>query len=175
MRDINVGDTVYDETGSPSKVTYVSPVYTEHRCFEVEFDTGEVLVADENHKWYVEGCLAFHETEGLFPNKGRIPKNSGYAREGVIRTGTLAKQFKKGRRNIFAIPTTAPLKCSDIELPVDPYFLGLWLSDGHSHSTRITGLENEVSYLLNTLPANYKYKNVNTGPNKHVAEMKVIS
>lgn len=35
-------------------------------------------------------------------------------------------------------------------LPVDPYFLGLWLGDGHSYSSRITTTDSEVvDYLRN--------------------------
>ena len=54
MGTLKVGDVIYDEQGKPCNVTYISPVYTDHVCYELEFDTGETIVADANHRWYVE-------------------------------------------------------------------------------------------------------------------------
>ncbi|TRX35221.1 replicative DNA helicase [Flavobacterium restrictum] len=34
-------------------------------------------------------------------------------------------------------------------LPLEPYYLGLWLGDGHSYSQRITNIDNEVVAYLN--------------------------
>lgn len=35
------------------------------------------------------------------------------------------------------------------EVPLDPYYLGLWLGDGHSYSQRITNIDEEVINYLN--------------------------
>ena len=35
------------------------------------------------------------------------------------------------------------------ELPLEPYYLGLWLGDGHSYSQRITNIDNEIIDYLN--------------------------
>ncbi|WP_395042721.1 replicative DNA helicase [Flavobacterium sp.] len=35
------------------------------------------------------------------------------------------------------------------ELPLDPYYLGLWLGDGHSYSQRITNIDSEIIDYLN--------------------------
>lgn len=39
---------------------------------------------------------------------------------------------------------------NNISLPIDPYFIGLWLGDGHSSSSRITNEDKEIrDYLYN--------------------------
>ncbi|MDR6968791.1 replicative DNA helicase [Flavobacterium arsenatis] len=35
------------------------------------------------------------------------------------------------------------------ELPLEPYYLGLWLGDGHSYSQRITNIDEEIIHYLN--------------------------
>jgi hypothetical protein len=59
MGQVQVGDQVFSANGWVCTVTYKSPVYTDHACYEIEFDTGEVIVADERHRWYVEADRAF--------------------------------------------------------------------------------------------------------------------
>lgn len=145
MGELKTGDTVFGRDGRPCQVTYVSPVYTDHVCYEVEFDTGEVITADAGHRWYVEAHRAFG-SEGLFEGQGRIPVTSDYANKGVITTEVMAKTFKVGARNNYAIPNTQPLQTSSADLPIDPYFLGLWLGDGNSHASVLTAAEADLAF-----------------------------
>ncbi|WMC09519.1 phage terminase large subunit family protein [Oceanimonas pelagia] len=77
MGALQVGDTVYDEKGQPCRVEYVSPVYTDHPCFAVTFDTGETIVADANHRWYVEwqGGSGVMRTEDMVGGDYWIPND----------------------------------------------------------------------------------------------------
>lgn len=137
MGALEVGDWVYDEKGQPCRVEYVSPTYTDHPCFAVTFDTGETIVADANHRWYVECDKAFN-AHGMYPGRGRIPVDSDYARTGVLNTETLSQVYSSGKRNHFAIPNTEPLAGHQYELPIDPYLMGLWLGDGNTASMTLT-------------------------------------
>lgn len=148
--DLKIGDQVYDETGTPTLVQYVSPVFQDRDCYEVEFDTGEVIVADANHRWYVEGHLAFNE-KGLYGKTGSPPK--GTSRKGIIKTSLLAEIATKGQRNLFAIPNTQPLLGHQEQLPVDPYFLGVWLGDGNNAAACITSHKDDAPHLTTLLEA----------------------
>lgn len=53
MSDIKVGDCVLDIHGFPTRVTYTSEIFIGHDCYAVEFEDGEVIVADEDHLWSV--------------------------------------------------------------------------------------------------------------------------
>ena len=51
MRDLRVGDFVFDENKMPTRVLAVTDEMVGHKCFEVCFDDGSSLVADEDHQW----------------------------------------------------------------------------------------------------------------------------
>lgn len=142
MGELCVGDTLFDEKGEPCKVTYISPIYTDHVCYELEFDTGEVIIADANHRWYVEGDKAFNEKE-LWGKTGQPAK--GFGRKGIVNTQMLSENYHQKGRNIFAIPVAQPLRGSFKELLIEPYLLGFWLGDGHSHSSTVTVHDSDFS------------------------------
>lgn len=54
MRDLMVGDYVYDENGNPIKVIAISNIFKNHKCYEIKFEDGETIISDENHLWYVQ-------------------------------------------------------------------------------------------------------------------------
>lgn len=147
MGELKEGDLVFDEQGQPCEVNYVSPVYIDHTCYEVEFDTGEVITADAGHRWYVETDFPFDLT-GKYDGKGHPPKSCEMFHEGVLDTETISKFYKRGDRNRFAIPNARRLELPDKELPVDPYFLGLWLGDGNSCSATLTAHTGDMDVLV---------------------------
>jgi len=51
MGALQVGDTIFDETGAPCLVTAVSPVMIGRPCFAITFDDGERIVCDGRHRW----------------------------------------------------------------------------------------------------------------------------
>src|SRR5699024_3289260 len=67
----------------------------------------------------------------------------------------LSTKYKTIRKNgypeySFRIPVTKPVEFKERDLSIDPYFLGIWLGDGHSHCSTITTADNEiVDYLHN--------------------------
>lgn len=150
MGELKVGDVVYDEKGQPTRVEYVSPIYTDHECYRLTFDDGEQIVADANHRWYVECDKAFDEN-GLYTKSGRIPLASKFTRTGVVRTSMLFRCFKKGGRNLFAIPNTKSLEADYVKLPVSPYFLGCWLGDGNLHASVLTAHFSDAGFLADAL------------------------
>lgn len=151
MGETTVGDKLYDEQGNICTITYTSPIYIDRKCYEVEFDNGDKIVADEHHKWFVESERMFNPESGLFNGSGRIPKGVEYKKEGVITTKLAYEIYKKGPRNILSIPNTKPLKGNNKKIPIDPYYLGLWLGDGHSYSTRITTGREDSKNIINIL------------------------
>lgn len=135
MGEVQVGDHLFDEQGQPTKVTYVSPIYTDRDCYEITFCDDQKVIADGAHRWYVEAREAFNET-GLRNKRGRPPL--GWASKGVLSTEVIAKEYTRGNKFLFAIPMTKAISCRSVVLPLDPYFLGLWLGDGNAASTGMT-------------------------------------
>ena len=51
MGEVRVGDQLIGADGKPTRVVAATDVLRRRPCYEVEFDDGEVIVADENHQW----------------------------------------------------------------------------------------------------------------------------
>jgi Rad3-related DNA helicase/serine/threonine protein kinase len=85
----------------------------------------------------------------------------------LVTTERMAATLKVGaaaRRN-HAILVADPLMLPDVNLPIDPYFLGIWLGDGSSYSNEITTADPDLipeiekaGYTVRSLMSNpYKY------------------
>lgn len=134
MGELAPGDEVFDERGRPCTVEAVSPVYTDHDCYEVVFDDGTVLVADAGHQWVAWDEAAI-STAPLVPGGtpwARVVTTAEMVAEGV-RTGTDADT-----RPRWSIRLTDPLDLPESDLPADPYVLGSWLGDQYSGNAEVT-------------------------------------
>lgn len=129
MGELKVGDTVFDEKGMPCKVVTKSPVFHDHECFKVTFSRGGSVICDAEHLWYAQ-------------SRDERRRN----KKGSVRT--TAEMFENvrvydGRAN-YSIPTNGALKMEEVDLPVDPYVLGLWLGDGGKDGNTFTTPDPEV-------------------------------
>ena len=147
MGSLQVGDTLFDDRGKPCEVQFKSEVFNDHACYRVTFCDGSSVVADADHRWYVEADSTF---EYLLGERGRghvgRPKPGETAtRRGVVSTKHLVRMHKDHRgRNALAIPVAAPLELPERDLPMPPYTFGLWLGDGHKCSARLTGHVSDI-------------------------------
>lgn len=151
MGDLRPGDYVYGSDGTPTKVEFVSPSHTGLRCWRLTFSDGSTIVADEQHRW-----LTKHSYRPWA--KARV-NGSGYGGrwiEEVVTTPQIAESVN--RRNNRGITeynhkiTVAPEIVSDnVDLPIDPYVLGVWLGDGTSSSSTITCGFDDVDHTTKQL------------------------
>ncbi len=51
MNDIEVGDIIFDGDGFPTCVVATTNIMQNNKCFEIEFDSGEIIIADADHLW----------------------------------------------------------------------------------------------------------------------------
>ncbi len=102
MGEVEVGDQVFDEAGTACTVTYKSPVFHDHDCYQVVFDDGSVIVADADHLWATWAG----------------------PRQGVRTTAELAADLHGPSPATHRIPVAGALDCGEVELPEDPYELG---------------------------------------------------
>jgi phage terminase large subunit-like protein len=117
------GDWVFGPDGRTVAVNAVTPPMLERPCRSVTFSDGASIVADAEHEW-------------LTDDRAR-----GW---GVRTTDEIAATLvgANGRRHRIAV--AAPLDLTPIALAVDPYTLGAWLGDGHTHCARLTNVDPEV-------------------------------
>ena len=128
MGNIKVGDKVFDENGAPCNVTWVSPVWRNRPVYAVKTDCGDVIKADAEHEWKV------------------IPNRENGKQE-IIETRFLDKKWGKAPMVVRAQALMLP----HIDVPVDPYFLGLWLGDGNSGDMRLTAHDSDREWFVSEL------------------------
>jgi hypothetical protein len=105
MGQVQVGDTLFDMDGTPCEVTGKSEV-KKIDCYRVTFDDKSSVVCDHEHLWRL--------------SSGDVQR--------------VTDIDMHGKRRPY-IDVAKPLITGEVELPIDPYVLGLWIADG----TRGTG------------------------------------
>lgn len=140
MRDLKVGDLVYGADGKACHVIAATDVMRGRPCYEVEFSTGEVIVADAKHEWVTDSRYDRDRLKGR-NNKHIGPKPSVKTTEEIA-----ASVFCRGEHN-HRIEVAAPVDGVCHELPIPPYLLGLWLGDGATNSSRFTCSDKDVEII----------------------------
>ena len=119
MKDISVGDMIFDGDGKLTNVKHVSEIHN-NPCYKITFDTNDSIVCDHEHRWVISE---------------RIKKNLDIEKE--YTTEELHKLFSKKPLKIKHNPS---LELEDVDLPIDPYVLGAWLGDGSKTCGMITNV-----------------------------------
>ena len=119
--DLKIGDYVYGLNGEPTKIIGISD---KSNCNQlITFSNGSKILAHEEHLW----------TVSKRGNKNPL----------TITTSEIKKDYqyteKNGKKRYrYHLPFIKPIQYPKTELPLDPYFLGLWLGAGSSTKPCIT-------------------------------------
>ena len=115
MGEVRVGDHLVGADGKPTQVVAATEVMHGRPCYEVEFDDGEVIVADENHQW-----LTWNSPRtGGRGFSGLVPPQ-------VVTTGAIVRTLRRDialRRSNHAVALTAPIERPVAALPVPAHSL----------------------------------------------------
>ena len=128
MRELRVGDEVFDETGTPTTVVAATEEMWGRPCYEVVFSDGASIVADASHQWVT-----------------RTKKDRYAGRPASVRTTEeIAGSLRAGKEWNHQVELAGPLQYPERRLPVDPYVLGVWLGDGTTTSATVTTADRQV-------------------------------
>lgn len=160
LRDICVGDKVFDEHGLPCTVTAVFDRMPE-KAYRLHFSDGTSLDACDEHQWVTwthaeRKAFLRHDkspARGLPEDWAAVPSRTT---QQIVDTLT----FGKRGDNNHCIPTTGPLQLAEAKLPIDPYLLGVWLGDGTSRNGDITTMDLEVVAAFTDAGFSLRSKNV---------------
>lgn len=130
------GDEVFGSDGRAVPVKHVTPVYYGHECYRVVFDDGEQIVASGSHGWTVARANSHDRKREIV----------------TVTTGQMATDYlQNGGGARYTMPVVGVEYPKVDDLPVDPYFLGLWLGDGHKGDSSVafdTACEQDVLRLV---------------------------
>lgn len=118
MGALEVGDTVFDMHGQPTRVTAVSEIRNID-CYQMTFANGARIICDHDHRWLV-----------------RVGTNG--ARDGwkVREAAEISGLKAEGRR--VTVPVAGALDLPDADLPIDPWLLGYWLGNGDRANSSVS-------------------------------------
>ena len=150
VEDIVVEDLLMGDDNTPRKV--LSLTSGKEEMFEIVPRRGESKVVTGDHKLsLVRREIKRKERNDAY---GYVDKNAGNVVDISVEDYQKQSDYFKRYHMLFRVPIDWPEK----EVPVDPYFLGLWLGDGHSHRPTITTMDDEiVDYLYDFADKNGMY------------------
>lgn len=163
MGDISVGDVIFDNNGKPTTVLGATETMYNHNCYQITFDNGETVVADEDHLW-----TAYHS------DWQKRTKTERYNIPRTLTTKELAeKHDTSGKTNTLYLYRNKEIEYTKKQLDIHPYILGVWLGDGNSRDARITGSEvdlNEIKAIFEI----FGYSSSSLRPSNTAYNMNVI-
>ena len=121
--DLQYGDYVFSPSGKPIKIINTS---TQSKCdYVVHTRDGEIIRAHAEHEWTVW--------------------DRNLKREVTIETKDMVGS--EGRRSRYLLPLREALQFPTKKLPLDPYYVGLWLGDGCSTDTGISHCPDDIDSI----------------------------
>jgi len=144
MKDIQVGDTLFDMHGKQCNVIFKSETHNKP-TYKITFSDNKSVIACEDHIWY-----------GYDSGTNDRNKLKEFTTKQISSTGV--KLFESTIENRYSIPISDAVEYNNKNLPIDPYVLGLWLGDGVSESGTIVMLEDDFENIKNLIPYEYSVK-----------------
>lgn len=135
---LNVGDTVFNSSGNPVKIMGVYPQGVKN-VYEVTFKDGRTAKCCEDHLWTVLSSKGKRETLAL-KELFNVYINS-------------TKHMMK--KNRYSVPMNGPVQYNSVDVPIDPWVLGILIGRGHLNSVYVElrskddTIPNRVAKILN--------------------------
>lgn len=182
MGEIQVGDTVFDNYGSPVKVTFVTPYMYNHTIYRVYFDDDSYVDADAEHIWSVNKNkpknISIDDIINNKINEINKLKYSVKSRVTLRQAASLLKVSAKYLKNILKLSSNSNFglkyKFEDLLEKYVEYLYKKYefLNSYHINPTSFLELTTEALYkdkksnyfIINTLPVQYEEKSLPIDP-----------
>ena len=137
--DLEPGDAVLGPDGKPCTVIARTEVFERPPQYRITFDDGFSIVTGDDHLWDVE-----RRTRKRIPMAYNTDGPKRQYRETVtISTAEIATYSHKADKRL-AVRVNDALELPQMQVPADPYTLGMWLGDGTTANDQITCGDPEV-------------------------------
>lgn len=181
-KDLTLQDQLFDEKGNSCNIVGFAPECNTGNWYKIIFDTGEEVIAHENHEWITHD---YNYRAALRRRKGTNRINRRTLKPLLIETkGIKDTLFARKKHSNHAIKIPSALELPTQELLIDPYTLGIWLGDGTAVDDSITTNDSElfeyIPYSVTKWKSQYVYRihdirnklqQLNLKNNKHIPEI----
>lgn len=134
LSEINVGDQLMGDDSLPRTVIAIEG--TRQKAFEIIPHRGERLVCSGDHPLVVKKSKYLN----AIPNNST--KYRHYPQLLCVRANDLLSRGNSFWRSFLMYKV--PINYQKVNVPIDPYFLGIWLGDGHSNVAAITTMDEQI-------------------------------
>ena len=128
LKDIIDGDILVGQNGQPTTVVKAHEIQLPKKAYSIEFSNGEVIRAGGEHLWTIQNQRGTRKT---------------------VDTDYIFNYMSKYKERVYIDRVQKPLSGLDKDLPLDPYFLGLWLGDGGSWQNVFCSEDEEIIEYVN--------------------------
>jgi hypothetical protein len=139
---LQAGDAVKGTSGEWVNVVGASETHVGRDCYRVTLNDGRSIVCDAGHLWTVRDRRRPRPAFETLRTTDLISRGVTYHHPSM--------NFDV--RN-FSLPPVAPLDGPDVDLPVHPYLLGLWLGDGSRRSATICAESRDADHIAARMEA----------------------
>jgi hypothetical protein len=155
MGRLSVGDMVFSEDGSQTRITAATDIFTGERV-RFTFSDGQSITCDIEHLWKTRDATqrmnnrrrtsAWRESRRLRRGGKSKPwlcdlnTKSDAVTDSILTAREIIETFD--RRH--SITVCGPVQGVCADLPIDPYCLGAWLGDGTSAGGSMTSADPEI-------------------------------
>ena len=123
LKDIVDGDILVGQNGQPTTVVKAHEIQLPKKAYSIEFSNGETIRAGGEHLWTIRNQRGTRKT---------------------VDTNYIFDYMSKYKERVYIDRVRKPLSGADKDLPLDPYFLGLWLGDGGSWQNVFCSEDEEI-------------------------------
>ena len=135
MKNLKVGDKLFDEEGNVCNVTYKSPIHNID-CYKITFENGYEMIVDKEHRWFTKE-----------PSQKRMTvQNTEHMYNRMLKSHRKANSFR------FIIDMNKPLQLDEKDFTIPPYTLGTWL--GHMNKDSGVTINND-NQIIEDIPQEY--------------------
>ena len=156
MRDIKVGDIIFDRNMQTTKVIHISDTFTDKKCYKITLRDGSSFICSHDHNHIVQRRV----TERIKGTKKKINVWREFVKttdelisEGIFHKRTISWRNPNGREAKWFIPiSNKAIKYEKITNGIDPYTFGCFLGDGNFKSCRLIGHKDDIFELASYIP-----------------------
>lgn len=135
IKDLTIGDKIYDDSGKLTTVTDKIDVGIK-QIYRLKLRDGREVECCASHLWRVYN--GYTKKYNIYTMDELYNKKLFHSKKDNRVEGKYGQSF------IHFIDNNSPIQYKEKKLPIDPYFLGLWLGDGTKTHSTITNIDDEI-------------------------------